>query len=428
MKTKFSLLSACILLANFTHAQSFIPDAEGYVADPAFHKLIKTRGYQLVCAFDTLQRKPLIMVAMVIQNGKQLYIDNQGKLYAPKKPAFEPYVAEINYDASADIVISGGGPSGNNKFKEIEANGKYGIASPSGKVLVSPQYSQIKECRGCNLRGNMLLVEKNRKWGMISNTGTVIVPPTYENIRPITYKGQMMITTGVGQKERYGLIDSLGKVLLPPIYSGMMEYLSDEHLIKIYNETENGPRYGRASVKGKLLIEPIYEQILGVSNGIILVKQNNKTGAVSMSGKVLLEPIYDHAFTVKGLPYLQVSNKGKYGLFTTAGTVIFPIIYDDIIPGKHGFIFKKDNTWGIMDIKGKLIKTLVYDRIEGHGKYLLVCQDEKWGVINTQGKLVFPIKYDRFRNPRNIMRSGLAEVDQSRTDMTIDRYGNEYVR
>lgn len=428
MKTKFALLSAFILFATFAHAQSFIPDAEGYVADPAFHKLIKTRGYQLVCAFDTVQRKPLIMLARVIHNGKQLYIDNQGKLYTPQKPAFEPYVAEVNYDASADIVISSGAPSGNKKFRQIEANGKYGIASPSGKVIVSPQYSQIQECPGCNLQRNLLLVEKNRKWGMISNTGTIIVPPTYENIRPITYKGQMMITVGVGQNERYGLIDSLGKVLLPPIYSGMMEYLSDEQLIKIYNETENGPRYGRASLKGKLLIEPIYEQILGVRNGIILVKQNKKTGAVSINGKVLLEPIYDYVFSTKNSPYIKVGNNGKYGLFTTAGGKVFPIIYDDIIAGKQGFIFKKDNTWGIMDIQEKLLKTLVYDRIEAHGEYLLVSQDNKWGVINAQGNLVFPIKYDRFRNPRNIMKNGLAEVDQSRTDMTIDRYGNEYVR
>lgn len=428
MKPKFALLSACILLANFAHGQSFIPDAEGYVSDPAFHKLIKTRGYELVCAFDTLQRKPLIMVARVIQNGKQLFIDNQGKLITPKKPAFEPYVPDANYDATADIVIAIGDQSGNKKFKQIEANGKYGIASPSGKVLVSPQYSQIIDCPGCNLRRNLLLVEKNRKWGMISTTGTVIVPPIYENIRPITYKGQMMITTGVGQNERYGLIDSLGKVLLPPIYSGMMEYLDDEQLIKIYNETEDGARYGRASLKGKLLLEPIYEQILGVSNGVILVKQKKKNGAISMSGKVLLEPIYDHIFTSRNLPYLVVVKEGKHGLFTTAGIAIFPITYDDIIPGKQGIIFKKDNTWGIMDIKGKVIKTLVYDRIEPYGKYLLVCQDNKWGVIDTKGELLFPIKYDRFRNPHNIMRNGLAEVDQSRTDMTIDRYGNEYVR
>lgn len=45
-------------------------------------------------------------------------------------------------------------------------------------------YTQIKDCEGCKLRDNLLMIEQNGKWGIAYTNGTILVPPTHENIRP----------------------------------------------------------------------------------------------------------------------------------------------------------------------------------------------------------------------------------------------------
>jgi hypothetical protein len=57
----------CFLFAltvcHIAKAQTFDPDKNGHVPDAKFSKLIRSRGYELVGSFDTLQFDPLEVVA-----------------------------------------------------------------------------------------------------------------------------------------------------------------------------------------------------------------------------------------------------------------------------------------------------------------------------------------------------------------------------
>src|ERR1700744_2618564 len=79
MKRSYLILILIALCSSQAiKAQVFIPDSKGYVADPKFRKLIQDYGYQLVGAFDTISKKPLMVVATAIKDGKEIRINTLG--------------------------------------------------------------------------------------------------------------------------------------------------------------------------------------------------------------------------------------------------------------------------------------------------------------------------------------------------------------
>jgi hypothetical protein len=134
MKNKLLLLVLCCLpvLAQ----QKFTPDALGRVTDPAFRKLIKERGYTLVCSYDTLSLHPLQVCAPVLKEGKWLFMDLLGREVEPLP----------NLKQLTNRKTPGDGYKGIRKdFKGVDIvsfDNKQGV-NLYGKVLLPPEFDNV---------------------------------------------------------------------------------------------------------------------------------------------------------------------------------------------------------------------------------------------------------------------------------------------
>jgi hypothetical protein len=178
-------------------------------------------------------------------------------------------------------------------------------------------------------------------------------------------------------------------------------------------------KYGYVNTLGQLVTELGFDYVgMGFSEGLLKVSKNHKSGFIDKNGKIVI-PFIDSGFIPdnfsNGLALIvKGGGFGKYGFIDKTGKEVIPCIYDynyqyeierDFDKGLARV--KKNGKWGFIDITGKEVIPCIYDAIqmadtesplrsvyfsEGLVK---VKKNGKWGVIDLQGKEVIPFIYNR---------------------------------
>ena len=100
-----------------------------------------------------------------------------------------------------------------------------------------------------------------------------------------------------------------------------------------YHEDHNSllaSRYGFVDLKGKVVIEPKWEEVWDFSEGIALVKRDEKWGWVDKSGAVIEPFLRDVPIFYEGL--IRLERAGKWGFIDTKGTVVVQPEWDEVGP------------------------------------------------------------------------------------------------
>ena len=136
----------------------------------------------------------------------------------------------------------------------------------------------------------------NGKMGVISITGDIVIDPVYDNAKVPNPEKDVFILqqaekTIVQNKEKENLFSKYEEVMQIDI-KGTTSSIPYEKEVLQYKQ--NG-KYGLIDYNGKVITKPIYDQIEGLENkeGELLVKQNNKYGVINQKGASIIKIQYD---------------------------------------------------------------------------------------------------------------------------------------
>ncbi|GAA4392425.1 WG repeat-containing protein [Hymenobacter koreensis] len=85
--------------------------------------------------------------------------------------------------------------------KPYQENGKWGFADASGKPVVAPKYSSVRE-----FQQEQAVVEQNGAYGLVDESGQEVVPPAYDALNPYA-GGYARVRVG----DAYTFLDEQGK-------------------------------------------------------------------------------------------------------------------------------------------------------------------------------------------------------------------------
>jgi tetratricopeptide (TPR) repeat protein len=124
------------------------------------------------------------------------------------------------------------------------------------------------------------------------------------------------------------------------------------------------------------------------------ITQNNYIVSNNKSSDKNFETIYAYSNGIA-----RVKKNKKYGFIDINGSIVIPLIYDDLRDFKNGFAAAKLNSkWGFINQKGLLAIDAKYSEISDFDKYKLARVEikDKWGIIDSSGKEIIPIEFISF--------------------------------
>lgn len=486
------ILLLVLFITQTTKGQNFIPNKNGYIENPKFRDIIISHGFQLVARFDTIQKKPLIIGAQALKNGKTVIIDPQGNILPQTSLKNIPVAVPVINSGSTDgISIEAPIEDKREQFEQLNQNGKYGTRN---KITKKPGLPAVYD--GLTWLGNGLVSFKKGEYvGLARTNGTILLIPKYKSVSILYDAGKAISPMYVVWDGTYfGLLNSSFEEVVAPKYGGIYNCnqcdLSDDLLNININSKQ-----GLMTKQGKEILPPIYNQIRPLTLNVFLIRFNTKVGLADTTGKILIDPslsyinydkkteqiqltnglkqgiadkkgniifppIYDDIHLCKdglflvelnrkyGLAdkrgeliiepayqhlfysdnYLFAKNNDKYGLLNLKGDVLLPLIYDFMGYAKPNLFFKDKSTYGLMSITGKIITKFNYDTVDLQNNYLIVSKNGKYGVLDSQGKLLVPIKYDNIKGDMFFLHDGTTIATLNGKNYIIDLYGDEFAR
>jgi hypothetical protein len=243
------------------------------------------------------------------------------------------------------------------------AGAKYGVLDFRGKVLLPPQYDDVRK-----MQGDTFEVQIGRKWGLVNGKGRVIVKPNYYKVNFTQLPSIFEIVDTVNneefsfrEQEVKGLINDKGKILLNTKFETLeqqkenpntffVKSLDRNHLDEIDSNYD-----GVFDLKKGWIVDTLY---LEKNDGVHILVQKN--------------------------PDLREGNTdSKYGIINEKYKTILPFEYDEINTVEH-------ITFDVKRCDGSNLASCLSKNI-----YYICQKDKKYGIFDLQTeKWLTPLKYD----------------------------------
>ncbi len=290
-------------------------------------------------------------------------------------------------------------------------NNKWGLADTMGKVVIAPQFDELKAMED----GNFAYKLKG-KWGFVSDKGMVRCSPRYDEITD-NLENWCLVMRDNG----YGFCKTSGEQIIDPVYQAPYwdDYLNWGNLVekghialsKLRADGDFDCKMGVIDSTGKVLLPFEYDcqdnLVYGFGNVLIAVR-NNKEVIIDKNGKELALGDYD------GFEQMRYD----YGYF-------FP---------------KKGDKIGLVSPEGKVISLPKYTNIEvldigGEGletkRYFLVKIGSKFGLLDSNGTQILAPEYEALSIKHNDKVEIVSGNQVKIYNLTTGKYesfsaGNDY--
>ena len=236
--------------------------------------------------------------------------------------------AQINFEGEylSDFLFDDVKIFMNGDIAEVKIHGRKHLIRKDGRFISLPKYQSV-----CVYENGTVEVKINNKYGVIDDSGRFIIKPIYDRIYYMEYG------YGIWLKDNEGLTDLNGKIILPPVYdrtffcsinmlAGFRDgfwFFYDNHGNPITSEkytdwehsdvdnavfVQNGNEWRLMDENGNIILrlnEPIY-----FSEGMAVIKTDDKIGFIDISGKIMIEPFYSRAgFFRNGSAIVGINDK-----------------------------------------------------------------------------------------------------------------------
>ena len=283
-------------------------------------------------------------------------------------------------------------------FNSIEEKQPYFIACSKTKgcsvynenlqLVLKGGYNSIE--LGCE---GQFIVKKDGKYGVVSEKGAVILPLKYSNIN--SNKNGYTVKLN----EKAGLFNSEGKEIIPISYHWVYTDKIDDNIPIVAELNDNNAGY--INTKNEWVIPPTYQYAFAFRQGVARVKKGRNYMYINLKGEPVIQDfdnyvIQNYVIEPSDNTYIVgVRKECKYMVYDLNGNLLDT--YDGFINNWSGnaiFGVKKGGKWGYIDGYGKVIVPFEYEEVNNFSEGLAsVRKDGKWGYINPKNEIVIPIEF-----------------------------------
>ena len=350
----------------------------------------------LLCGFTALAQPKYFIFE---EKGKLGLVDLQGKtVLAPTFNSIEekqPYFIACSktkgcsvYNENLQLVLKGGYNSielGCEGQFIIKKNGKYGVVSEKGAIILPLIYSNI------NSNKNGYTVKLNEKAGLFNSEGKEIIPISYSLVYTSKIDDNIPIVAKLNGKEGY--INTKNEWVIPPTYLYAFDFQQGVAIVK------KGRNYMYINLKGEPVIQDFDNYVIEPSDNtyIVGVRKECKYMVYDLNGNLL--DTYDGFINNwSGNAIFGVKKGGKWGYIDGYGKVIVPFEYEEVNNFSEGLAsVRKDGKWGYINPKNEIVIPIEFTNKEvgffknGGAEYYT---DSGAGLINLKGEIIAEPKYD----------------------------------
>ena len=286
-------------------------------------------------------------------------------------------------------------------FNSIEEKQPYFIACSKTKgcsvyngnlqLVLKGGYNSIE--LGCE---GQFIVKKNGKYGVVSEKGAVILPLKYSNIN--SNKNGYTVKLN----EKAGLFNSEGKEIIPISYHWVYTDKIDDNIPIVAELKES--KAGYINTKNEWVIPPTYLYAFAFRQGVARVKKGRNYMYINLKGEPVIQDFDNYViqnfdnYVIEpsdNTYIVGVRKECKYMVYDLNGNLLDT--YDGFINNWSGnaiFGVKKGGKWGYIDGYGKVIVPFEYEEVNNFSEGLAsVRKDGKWGYINPKNEIVIPIEF-----------------------------------
>ena len=241
---------------------------------------------------------------------------------------------------------------------------------------------------------------KDGKTGILSPDGKVILPAKYDQV-DLTYRNYWKLSLN-GKQSLY----LPGWVALP--FFEEINYLDGR-----YFDIREGSKWGIYDAKKETLaIDAVYEAFdycggCMKTSDYVYAKSGGKWGILGFDGKVRVPFEYDHQHQqMRSDNWVQSFSKNNVPVIVNVNSGQQFDQQQCISIAKGMLIYREEGKVGAYDQNGKLTVPFIYDGIDAEGagayqnhpgNYLLMTKGKHQGVIDLTGKVIVPPQYDRVK-------------------------------
>ena len=340
-----------------------------------------------------------IIYSVIEENGKYGVKNQEDKIIV--KPQYEQVVIPNEHrgificdnDGEKTVVYN---EKGSEIFKEYEAVEPIKLSN-----LLEEKYEK-----------NAIIYQKNGKYGLLSITGKVILDARYEQIFSLGYKENEVI---VKDNSKYKIYDVKGKQLIKEEFDSIQsdEYYNEQDGYKKYGyivckTTSDVYRYGYYDYDYDEVLTPDYNQILRIvdvtdKNNVYLIAAQNGQYGVFINNAKIINTQYQSINYEKEFNLFIAERTGKYGAFNEKGTEVLKVEYDSLeVKGIYIYTTKGEDK-KVFDKDGKEVKISFDTTIEktDNDNIFIKFENNKYGVIDKEGKTLIDCEYDLLQTIRN---------------------------
>ena len=251
------------------------------------------------------------------------------------------------------------------------------------QLVLKGGYNSIE--LGCE---GQFIVKKDGKYGVVSEKGAVILPLNYSFID--SNKNGYTVTLN----DKTGLFNSEGKEIIPISYHWIYTDKIDDN-IPIVAELDG--KEGYINTKNEWVIPPTYRDAFAFRQGLAKIREvRDYIYYINLKGEPVIQDFDANVIEPSDNTYIVgVRKECKYMVYDLNGNLLdtYNLLRnnwsDDAI-----FAVKKGGKWGYIDGYGKVIIPLEYEEVRNFSEGLAaVRKDGKWGYINPKNEIVIPIEF-----------------------------------
>ena len=359
----------------------------------------------LLCSFTGLTQPKYFIFE---EKGKLGLVDLQGKtVLAPTFNSIEekqPYFIACSktkgcsvYNGNLQLVLKGGYNSielGCEGQFIVKKDGKYGVVSEKGAVILPLKYSNI------NSNKNGYTVKLNQKAGLFNSEGKEIIPISYHWVYTDKIDDNIPIVAELNESKA-GYINTKNEWVIPPTYLYAFAFRQGVARVK------KGRNYMYINLKGEPVIQDFDNYVIqNFDNYVIEPSDNTYIVGVRKECKYMVYDLNGNLLDTydgfinnwSGNAIFGVKKGGKWGYIDGYGKVIIPLEYEEVGDFSEGLAaVRKDNKWGYINLKNEVVIPIEFTNIgvssfkNGVAKYYT---DSNIGLINMKGEIIAEPKYN----------------------------------
>lgn len=317
-------------------------------------------------------------------------------------------LVSFNYNQIENVINEG--------FIRVKRDNRWGLINNKFKLVLDTEYDAI------TIHPPLIKVKKNNKWGAFNMNLKLVAPVEKDSIKMIEDGKIKMLKNG---QLEWKLYKKDGEIVDLKQYSMIEDYFSQG-----ISMVKKNDKYGFINEDGVEIIPCIYDDAHHFLHDIAIVEYKGYWGALNNKGEVVIP--FDYLLladlSMVGPTLLMAVKDRLCGVLDKTNRIIVPFEYDGVLPMFGMITVIKNGKKGLYNHKGEMVVSTIYDDIECpfiNDTIYRVCNDGKWGAVNKRGEEIVPLIYKQIGGSR--FACGRLSVCKNGKWGFVDRKGKEVI-